>query len=202
LTLGRALGGAQEIREIRGLGQAHGGMVPALFAQPVIIADHPVPGIAHQGDGEESGNLVHAHQHLDIGQRRVLPQPPARAQALQPPRPRPRLGGVADQDVILHRPRLQREAKRRAPGLGNMDEDVAAPARNDHAAQSAPLHAARKGGGRRMDGRRAHRCSKLPSRNDAPSVDHSPQAETDSVRYMARVGFPFALRAVLLDQVQ
>ncbi|BBU58185.1 hypothetical protein KU6B_44500 [Mameliella alba] len=116
------------------LGQGHGGMVERLFAQPVIIADHPVPGVADEAETEHPRDLLGGQRTVEIRKGRMFPDPPLRAfrQCLGPGPPPPRLGRVSDEDVVPMRARLQPQRHRGAAGLGDMDKDIPATGRQDH----------------------------------------------------------------------
>ena len=135
---------ADEAGKAQLAGQRHGGMGEVLDAQPVVVAHHPVPRVAHQRKTQQPVQIGRRHHPVDLGEAGMFPEPPRRLQHLQPGTAALRLGRVADQDVIGPRPRLQRERQRRAAGLGDMHEDVAAAARDDHAPQTIPARATRK----------------------------------------------------------
>lgn len=134
---GDGLGGGHEALEIKRAGQGHRRVVEGLRAQPVVIADRPVPRVAHEGEGEQIVQNLGRDQPLDIGAGGMFPQPPARRALRHPAAPPQRLGRIAQQDVILHRARFQRQRQRRAPRLGDMDEQVSPPGAEDHAARLA-----------------------------------------------------------------
>ena len=111
--------------EIMRLCVANSRMIKRLRAQPMVIADHPVPRVAHKAKAEHRADFLGAQRPVQIRQCRVFPDPPARClgqlggarlAALC-------LGGVADQDVVSMRPRLQRQRHRGAAGLGYMHKD-------------------------------------------------------------------------------
>ena len=114
------------------LGQPDRRMGKALRAKPVVIADRTVPRVANKGKREEGLNLGIAGKARDIGQRRMFPQPSVGFDPVQSPLARARLGRIPDQHILLHRAGFEGEGKRRAAGLGNMHEDIFAPARQDH----------------------------------------------------------------------
>ncbi|MPL75479.1 hypothetical protein SDC9_21303 [bioreactor metagenome] len=145
---GAGEGMGKEGREIEPLRQADRRMREALRPQPGVIADHPVPGVAHQREGEPVARLGLGIKPDAIRQRRVFPQPPRRLHARKPPTPASRLGRVADQDIVRPRPCLERQRKRRAPGFRDMDEDETAAGRNDHGTSLAPWRGRQKGGER------------------------------------------------------
>ena len=118
----------QEPCEIMRFSQTNRRMVKSLHAQPVIIAHHAVPRIAHKAETDHRADLIPAQNAVNVGQRRMLPQPSAGLQPFQAAAPFDRLWRIADQNIVAMGPRLQRQRHRGATRFGNMDKDVTAPA--------------------------------------------------------------------------
>ena len=115
-----------------GLGQCDRIMFKFLFLQPMVIADYPIPRVAHQCEDKRVIHLRRCHQPINIRQGRVFPQPPRRFYIPQPLAPFHRFGRVAQHDVILHRARFKRQRHRGASGFGGMYEDVFAAKTDNH----------------------------------------------------------------------
>ena len=59
------------------------GMIKTLFARPVIIADHAVPRVAHDGKDEIILHCGCIHNPINIAQGAVFPQTPRGCQTRQ-----------------------------------------------------------------------------------------------------------------------
>ena len=129
---GTRLGMQDKILETQVLRQMYRRMIKSLITQPVVIADHTVPRVAHHRKDEEIGEHLWRDQPVKIGKRGMFPQPPACLHILQTAPPLNGLGRVAQHHVILHRPRFKRQRHRRAAGLGGVDEQIFAAGGQDH----------------------------------------------------------------------
>jgi len=102
-------------------------MIKTLFPRPVIITDHAVPRVAHDGKDEIILHRGCIHNPTNIAQGAVFPQTPRGRKIRQSFAPLLGLGGVPNDDIIRLRPRLKRERDGCAAFLWRMNKNIAPP---------------------------------------------------------------------------
>ena len=102
-------------------------MIKTLFARPVIITDHAVPRVAHDGKDEIILHRRCIHDPINIAQGAVFPQTSRGRQTRQSFAPLLGLGGVPNNDIIRLGPRLKRERHGCAACFWRMNKNIAPP---------------------------------------------------------------------------
>ena len=102
-------------------------MIKTLFARPVIVTDHTVPRIAHDGKDEIIPHRRCIDDPINIPKGAVFPQSTHRRKVRQTFAPPLGLGRVPDNDIIRLGPRLKRERHGCAACFWRMNKNIAPP---------------------------------------------------------------------------
>ena len=102
-------------------------MIKTLFPRPVIITDHAVPRVAHDGKEEIILHCECIHNPTNIAQGAVFPQTPRGRKIRQSFAPLLGLGRIPDNDIFRLGPRLKRERHGCAACLWRMNKNIAPP---------------------------------------------------------------------------
>ena len=118
----------------------HRRMREALLSQPVAVARDAIPRVPHRREGEQAAQIVQRNQNVDVGERRVFPQP---VPCLHPSGACAACGlwRVSDQDILPFRVRFHRPRQGCPTRLGNVGKDICAARRDVHGVTPACLTA-------------------------------------------------------------